>query len=309
VSPQLPSKPGRAGTLLARLDDRDILARLHQAEAQVSALEKAVTVGKARLTAARAQVDAARAGRDNLLADFKRYEDLYRHQAATGQQLGQARAQKDVAESRVQAQQQEAQAAQGEIERTLAQKQQAEAAAAEARAMLEHTFIRAPFTGRVIKKGIEVGDMASPGQPLFVVQGTSSPELHAGLSESLLPRLTPGQDMNVHVDALNRTFVGKLREILPMSDPSTRTVLIKVSLPADPGLVNGLFGRVQVSSGVYESLVVPAEAVRQVGQLTLVEVVETDGIPRRRFVTVGKQHDGVVEVLSGLKAKEEVVLP
>lgn len=309
VSPQLPTKPARAGTLLARLDDRDILARLQQAEAQISAMEKAVTVGKARLTGARAQVDAARASRDNVLADFRRYEDLYRHQAATGQQLGQVRAQKDVAESQVQARVQEVQAAQGEIDRTLAQKQQAEAAAAEARAMLEHTFIRAPFTGRVIKKSIEVGDMASPGQPLFVVQGSSSPELHAGLSESLLPRLTPGQEMKVHVDALNRTFVGKLREIVPMSDPSTRTVLIKVSLPPDPGLVNGLFGRVQVPSGVYESLVVPAEAIRRVGQLTLVEVVEADGIPRRRFVTVGKEHDGVVEVLSGLKENEEVILP
>lgn len=183
VSPQLPSKPGRAGTVLARLDDRDILARLQQAEAQISALEKAVTVGKARLTAARAQVDAARASRDNVSADFKRYEDLYRHQAATRQQLGQVRAQKDVAESQVQARVQEVQAAQGEIDRTLAQKQQAEAAAVEARAMLEHAFIRAPFTGRVIKKSIEVGDMASPGQPLFVVQGASAPELQAGLAE------------------------------------------------------------------------------------------------------------------------------
>ncbi|GLI36498.1 efflux RND transporter periplasmic adaptor subunit [Desulforhabdus amnigena] len=307
------SKGGAAdsgsGTVLARLDDGEILARLRQAEAQIAAMEKAMEVGKSKLTAARAQVNSAQANRDNVLADFKRYQDLYRNQAATGQQLDHAKAQKDMAEAQLQAHEQEVRAAQGEIEGTEARKKQAEAAAAEARVLLGYTLIRAPFTGKVIKKTVDVGDMASPGQTLFIVEGESRPEIHANLSESLLPQLKVGEAMEVHVDALKRTFQGNLREIVPMSDPSTRTVLVKVSLPDDPGLVNGLFGRLRVPYGRYESLVVPMEAVREVGQLVLVEVVDSEGYAQRRFVTLGRRHEGVVEVLSGLKENEEVIVP
>jgi multidrug efflux pump subunit AcrA (membrane-fusion protein) len=100
-----------------------------------------------------------------------------------------------------------------------------------------------------------------------------------------------------------------LREIVPRSDPATRTVLIKVTLPRDSDLVNGLFGRLAVPYGQYEALVIPGNAVREVGQLSLVEVLGFDGYPQRRFVTLGPRHDGLVEVLSGLQENEEVVLP
>ena len=61
--------------------------------------------------------------------------------------------------------------------------------------------------------------------------------------------------------------------------------------------------------GSYQALVAPAEAVRQVGQLNLVDVVDAEGYPVRRFVTLGKHHDGLVEILSGLEENEEVVIP
>ena len=54
---------------------------------------------------------------------------------------------------------------------------------------------------------------------------------------------------------------------------------------------------------------VPQKAVREVGQLYLVDVLNEEGYPMRRFVTLGKHHDDVVEILSGLNAGEEVVVP
>jgi len=151
--------------------------------------------------------------------------------------------------------------------------------------------------------------MASPAQPLFLIETASQLELHAFLSESLIPRINLGQAMEVHVDALNRTFSGVVREIVPKSDPSTRTVLIKVTLPADPELVNGLFGRLRVPYGQYDALVAPIKAAREVGQLMLVDVLGPDGHPQRRFITLGQAHGELVEVLSGLQENEEVVVP
>jgi multidrug efflux pump subunit AcrA (membrane-fusion protein) len=100
-----------------------------------------------------------------------------------------------------------------------------------------------------------------------------------------------------------------LREIVPKSDPATRTVVVKVSLPVQPDLVNGLFARLQVPYGDYSTLAVPLAAVHEVGQLHLVEVIDADGHPRRRFVTLGQRHEDRVEILSGIEENQEVVVP
>ena len=296
-------------TVMARLQDADIKARLRQAEAQFDALERGQEAARAKLGAAKAQVEAARANRDKALGDYRRYEDLRRGEAATGEQVEHARAQKDVAEANVTAALREVQAAESEIKRIQAQREQSEAAVAEARVMLGYAAIQAPFTGKVIKKLVDVGDMVAPGQGLFLLETASQLELQAFLSESLTPQIGLGQEMEVYIDALNRTFPGVLREITPKADPTTRTVLVKVALPSHAELVNGQFGRLRVPYGQSEALVVPLESVRQVGQLSLVEVLGDDGYPQRRFVTLGQAHDALVEVLSGLNENEEVVLP
>jgi multidrug efflux pump subunit AcrA (membrane-fusion protein) len=300
---------GREATLLARLDDRDIRARVREARSQVTAMEEALEAAKAKLGAARSQVEAASADAQEALADFKRYQDLHEHQAATGQQLGHARALKEMTQAKLTAAREDVQAAKSEIKRIQARIEQAGAAEAAARVMLSYTEIRAPFTGRVVRKTVDVGDMASPGQPLFFLEIPARPELHAFVSDSLIPRLRIGQMLEVHIDALDRSLQGKLREIVLQSDPSTRTVLAKVALPPDVDLVNGLFGRLFIPSGEYEALVIPKKAVREVGQLYLVDVLDPEGYPQRRFVTLGKEHGERVEILSGLNEGEEVVVP
>jgi len=301
-------KGGKA-TLLARLDDRDIRARVREARSQVRAMERAVEAARAKLGAAGSQTEAALADQEKALADYERYQDLHKHQAATGQQLGHARAQKEVTQAHLKGARQDVHAAESEIERIQAQIEQANAAAAAATILLSYTEIRAPFKGRVVRKMIDIGDMATPGQPLFFLEIPARPELHAFVPDSLIPRLRIGQELDVHIDALHRSLRGKLREISPQSDPATRTVLAKVALPPDFDLVNGLFGRLLVPCGEYETLVVPKEAVREVGQLYLVDVLDHEGHPQRRFVTLGQHHGDLVEILSGLDEGEEVVVP
>jgi multidrug resistance efflux pump len=301
------NEEGGSPTILARLDDREIQARLRQALSQVAAMDRAMEAAQAKVGAARAQMLASRANKGKAISDYRRYQDLYRNQAATGQQLEHSRAQKDVAEAQDSAAAKDVMAAQNDVERIKAQREQAQAAAAEARVMLSYTVIQAPFTGKLVKKMVDVGDMAIPGHPLFLVETSSTPELHAFVSESLLPYLKVGQEMTVRVDALSRTLKGNLREVVPKSDPSTRTVMVKVSLPVHPDFVNGLFGQLEVPTGSYETLVIPFEAVREVGQLSLVNVLNPEGYPERRFVTLGERHGELVEVLSGLKKDEEVV--
>lgn len=296
-------------TVLARLDARDLRSRFQQAERQLDAADKGVESAKARLGAAKAQLTAALAESARSNSDYRRYEELYRNRATTGQQLEQVKTQRNVAEARAGAARREIEAAGGDLERVAAQKGQLEAGLREAGVMLSHTVIRAPFSGRVARKMLDVGDMAAPGQPMFLIETVSHPEVHAHVAESLVGSLKVAQEVEVQVDALDSTFTGRLLEIVPKSDPQTRTVLVKVGIPPDLELVSGLFARLQVVHGQYEAIVVPVKAVREVGQLHLVDVVAPDGHARRRFVTLGKIHPDVVEVLSGLKESEEVVVP
>lgn len=274
-----PGPDGRA-TVLARLDDRDIQAKLQQAQAQVSALGRALA--------------AAQSSLEQAAADLARTEKLVEAKAATGQQLDHARTLRDTA--------------QGQVQQIQAQRAGAEAAVREAEVLLSFTTIEAPFDGKISSKRIQPGDMVSPGQPLFLVESPSEPQLQVMVSETVSVHLQVGQTLEVQIDALQRQFEGVVQEIVPQADPLTRTVLVKVDLPKDTGLVSGLFGRLRVPIGDYAALVVDKTAVRQSGQLHLVQVVEQPGQAVRRFVQLGPEHGPVVEVLSGVKEGDEVVI-
>lgn len=296
-------------TVLARLDGRDIEAKLSQAQTQVTAAEKALAGAAAQLAAAEAQRQAAEAQATQALTDFKRMEGLSASGAATSQQLDHARAQKDVAEAQVRAAVQQVVAVRSDAARLEAQKEQAVAAVREAQVMLSYTTIEAPFSGRLVRKTVEAGDMVMPGQPLFVIETSAEPELHGVVAESLVAGMKLDQKLDVRIDALQQTLQGTVREIVPQADPRTRTLLVKVALPPQPGLVSGQFGKLAVPTGTYQAMVIPARAVRRVGQLQLVDVLDDKGVPHRRFVTLGRPHEDLVEVLSGLKPAEQVVIP
>jgi multidrug resistance efflux pump len=297
------------GTVLAKLDDRDIRARLQQTQAQVRSVEKAIEAARARLAEARARLEAAIARLKLATQDYNRYLELYKRQAATGQQLDRARTEKTQALSQVKAARESIAATEGHIESLEAKLMQARAAVEESRVLLSFTVVRAPFSGRVIRKLVEVGDTVRPGQPMFILERPFRPELHATVSESLIAHISVGQKLQVIIDALNFELEGRVREIIPRADPRSRTLLVKVALTHVNGLVSGLFGRIRIPYGQYKALVIPSKAVREVGQLHLVMVMDEKRGPVRRFVTLGQTHDGLVEVLSGLKEGEEVVLP
>lgn len=285
--------PDSKATILAKLDDRDIQAKLQQAQAQVASLQRA-------LGAALAQQQSAQALLQQAAADLARFEKLVDAKAATQQQLEHARTQRDTAQAQVLA-------AQGLVEQTRAQQVGAEAAVREALIMLSYAVIEAPFDGEISSKKINPGDMVAPGQVLFVVQSSSEPQLHAMVSETVALHLKAGQTLPVQIDAPQRQFDGVVREILPQADPLTRTILVKVDLPQDASLVSGLFGRLRVPVGEYSTLVVAKNAIRQSGQLYLVQVMEKPGLPVRRFVQIGPEHGPLVEVLSGVQEGDEVV--
>jgi multidrug efflux pump subunit AcrA (membrane-fusion protein) len=185
---------------------------------------------------------------------------------------------------------------------------QAKAELRTAEIALGDTRITAPVTGVVVDRRVEPGDLAVPGQPLLVLDDPRAYRLEAEVGESAVGRVRVGQRVPVTLDALGRAVEGRVAEIIPAADPTSRTVTVKLDLPTDLDLRSGLFGRARFSGGERQALTVPLSAVVERGQLTTVYVVDAQNVARLRLITIGERRAARVEALSGLAAGERIVV-
>ena len=188
---------------------------------------------------------------------------------------------------------------------------QGEGAVEAAASVARESQVVAPFDGRVAAKLVEVGDLATPGRPLVMVESAAGRRLVLAVPESLLAAggLKVGSPLSVRIDAL--AFAGTLKGIVTELDsganPATHTFTVKVGLPGG-AVPTGVSGRAWVASGSRPALAVPRSAVTAVGGLDLVVVRDAGGKARTRAVTVGRSiGEDHIELLSGVSAGEEVV--
>jgi RND family efflux transporter MFP subunit len=199
-------------------------------------------------------------------------------------------------------------AAQARRDASHAGRTQAEAGVSQASTAVSFTKIRAPFDGLVIAKPAEPGAMAAPGVPLLVVEDPSRLRLEAQVDESKIGVVKLGQSVPVLIDSLgDAPLAGKVVQIVPAADPSSRTFTVKIELPSNPGIRSGLFGRARFPSGEREAIAIPKTAVLSRGQMQAVYVVGSDHLASLRFVTLGEASGEQVEVLSGLQNGDRIV--
>ena len=98
-----------------------------------------------------------------------------------------------------------------------------------------------------------------------------------------------------------------LDEIEPAADPRSRSFVVKVPLPTRDDLYPGMFGRLRVRLTDRPAILVPRDAIRRVGQLTMV-LVRSGERWTRRHVRAGQEIDGRVEILAGLRGGDRVGL-
>jgi RND family efflux transporter MFP subunit len=176
---------------------------------------------------------------------------------------------------------------------------------AEASSIAERRVLRAPFAGVITSKIASIGDTALPGQPLLVLEARSALRLEAQVPETAGERLAIGDAVPVRIEGLE--LEGRLAEVQPASDATTRTRLFKIDLPDTTGLRSGQFGRALLAGTQSRTVTVPTEAVVRHGQLEGVFVVDS-GVARLRLVRSGREWKGRVEISSGLSGGEKVAL-
>lgn len=241
------------------------------------------------------QVIAA-ADADYALADatMKRYQMLYDKKSVSPQEYDEVKAKLAAAQARRDA--------------AHAGRTQAEAAVSEASTSVGFTRIRAPFDGVITSKLVDAGTLAAPGVPLLIIDDPSRFRLEVQLDERQIAAAHLGAHVPVEIDALgSQPITGTVVQVVPASDPSSRSFTVKIELPANQALRSGLFGRALFPLGQRQAILVPQNSLLRRGQLDGIYVIGSDGIVGLRYITLGKPSGDGVEVLSGLGNGERIV--
>jgi len=205
-----------------------------------------------------------------------------------------------------------------DLEGAEARAAQAGAAVAGLEAAIAKKTIRAPFTGRIAIRQVEVGQVVTPGTPVASLQSVDPTFVDFWLPQQALSTLKVGQQVRLQSDTWpGSTWEGTLTTINPEIDAATRNVRLRATFPnADGRLRPGMFASVEVLSAERQAvLLVPATSAVYAPYGDSVFVLEQAGeagkppatVARQRFVRLGERRGDLVVVVSGLKAGETVV--
>jgi len=182
----------------------------------------------------------------------------------------------------------------------------AEAGQQQAQTMVGYTTLTAPISGLVAQKFANAGDLATPGAPLLSIENNNRLQVAVAVPEALLAQVKFGDTLALTIPAANFSGPGRVAEIAPAGDPTSRTATVKLAVSA-PGLRPGQFARVTLAGASTDNTIsLPVSAVIAFGQMEKIFVVE-NGSAHLRLVRTGAHRDGQVEVLSGLTGSEQVV--
>lgn len=184
-----------------------------------------------------------------------------------------------------------------------------EARVAAARARLADTYIRAPFAGRVGLRRVSLGALINPGTLITTLDDISTIKVDFAVPEMQVGALKAGQTVEARTTAYpGRRFTGSVVSVDSRVDPSTRSVIVRASVPnRDAALKPGMFLTVALSQNERPALVIPEEALVPEQARQFVYVVQGPVVAKRE-VTLGRREPGFVEITAGLSPGDRVVV-
>lgn len=192
----------------------------------------------------------------------------------------------------------------------------ARAASDDAVAQLEDTIIKAPIAGTVIGKPVPAGQTVAPGistpMVLMTIADMSKMQIETQVDESDIGKVAEGQQVTFTVDAYSgRIFTGTVSNISQKANIQQNVVYYPVIIDVDTaeGLKPTMTARVTIHAGeVKNALLVPLTVIKENKGARYVQVLK-DGQPLNVTVTTGLMGDDKVEVLTGLKDGDQLILP
>jgi membrane fusion protein, multidrug efflux system len=175
---------------------------------------------------------------------------------------------------------------------------------------LDYTLLKADKPGVVSSISAEMGQVVSAGQTIVTVVQDGEREVEISVPENRIEELRNTTQLKVAFWALsNLTVDGRVREIAPMADQTTRTFKVRVSLVnLPPEIKLGMTAAVTVvGSNVQQTVNIPLAAIYQEAGNTPAVWVVKDDVLTLRPITVGSFGNGTIQVLSGLQQGDRIV--
>jgi membrane fusion protein, multidrug efflux system len=172
---------------------------------------------------------------------------------------------------------------------------------------LAKTVIRAPFSGTLGLRRVSEGAWLSPSTVLATLQDTSTLKLDFTLPERYGGLIAIGSEFKFKISGSGETFAGRVLAQEPTVDRQTRSILVRGVVEQQPSLLPGTFATVEVPLRSEQALLVPAIAIVPDVDGRRVFVVR-DGVARGVPVEVGSRTSDRVQILSGLKPGDQVVV-
>lgn len=153
------------------------------------------------------------------------------------------------------------------------------------RKSLADTVLRAPISGQVSQRLAQPGERVAPEARIVEIVDLSRLELEASISPADSVALRVGQQALLRIEGVTQPVAATVARINPSAQAGSRSVLIYLTVAAQPGLRQGLFAQGQLATETQRALAVPLNAVRTDKPLPYVQVVEGDRIAHRTVQT------------------------
>lgn len=261
----------KKGEVLAKINSSDLLAKKQQVLANITQAE---------------------AGLTNMETNYNRVKSLYEKNSATKKEMEDIQMAYDMAKAQTNAAR--------EMEK-------------EINDVLSYAIIEAPFDGYIVNKFFQEGDITAPGHPIMIVENFSGFKVKASVSASDINRFKKNVKVKVKLDELNgKVFEGKVIEINPGAHPASRQYAIQVLINAGnqnlTGIKSGMYAKIILEDSKRNMITVNVEDLITRGQLQGVYTVSNNNEAMLRWLRLGKNINGEMEVLSGLSEGDMIIL-
>jgi RND family efflux transporter MFP subunit len=246
---------------------------------------------------ARAQLVQARASLEQAKLDFERTDTLYRAESVTKPTFDAARTHLDSAAAGVTG---------------------AESALTQAETALADCALKAPMSGWVLKRAVEVGSLVSAATPGFSIADTTLVKAVFGVPDLVVTSVKLGGVQAITTQSLPGDFEGRVTAIAPAADAKTRTFSVEVTIPNARNVLRpGMVAALALSTGQNEPTAIPVVPLSAIvrspdaaGGFGVFVVEERSGefVARARAVDLGETYGNLIGVQKGVAAGERVIV-
>ncbi|NRT75852.1 efflux RND transporter periplasmic adaptor subunit [Clostridium beijerinckii] len=297
-----------AGDTIATLDDQDIQNNIKTAQAQVEVSQQQVNSTQQQLNSSQVTLQKLQILMDDAQRNYDRQKTLFDGGAISKTDLESAEKALNTSKADYSSGLASIESAKASIESSKASLEAQKVNLQKAQNDLANTVIKAPISGVISDKTLNVGQMASQGAALAKVNDISSVYATIQVPQEKITGVKIGQAATITVDGNDKTYDGTIEAMDSAADATTRVFNCKVKIDnGDKSLLPGIFGKVQlISEEKAQVITVPISALAgNEGDYSV--FLNDNGTAKKQKITIGETNENNVEVTDGIKEGDQVI--